>query len=342
MKKIKSNRIMIQIVTCLVIFLLVISNTYAGQTKPPVKMTLHPSRITESASNYRLLPKAERQIDEDAMPLYEKATKSMSKDLKLSQIRRDWLKLPFEEFPQKDAEELIQEYLENLKLVARAVRYKECNWPDWKPGDDPIDTSGYRNLAFIIRLWARLEISRGQFNGAGVAMQTGFGMTKHLGQAPTSNQGFIGLAVGGLMCEEIEQFVQQKDSPNLYWALENLPRSFIDLEKAFANEIANIKENDEIKRRELEEQLESAYDKMRNRLSNHLSALQVIEAIRNYTAVHEGRLPEKLSDISEVEVPKDLVSGEAFEYRRTDAGAILKSAILEGSNEKVSTQYEIV
>lgn len=38
------------------------------------------------------------------------------------------------------------------------------------------------------------------------------------------------------MCREIEQFVQGKDSPNLYRALASLPELLVDVEKAIENE----------------------------------------------------------------------------------------------------------
>jgi hypothetical protein len=77
------------------------------------------------------------------------------------------------------------------------------------------------------------------------------------------------------------------------------------------------------------------------RLDNHINAIQVVEAIRHYAAMHNGQLPQALSDIKDVEVPNDLVSGKAFEYRRTSTGATLKSAIPEAGNERDAVHYEI-
>ena len=310
----------------------------------PVVLTLYPAKVSESQQKYQLLPKADQKIDADAVPLYEKAIESIPKDFNSEQVT-DWLILPLKELPQEQADKVIQQCMDSLKLVTRAARCNECNWPEWNPDADTPGLKGYRHLAFVIRLWARLEISRGQYDGAFVAMQTGFGMAKHLGQAPTINQGLVGIAVGALMFKEIEQFIQQKDSPNLYLALADLPRPFINIEKAIANERENLKSYNSQLRKQFETQLKPAHDRTRmiaNRFSNHLNVLQAVEAIRNFATTHDGKLPKSLSDISEVEVPKDLVSGEVFYYRLTDAGAILKSAIPEGGDEKDSTQYEIV
>jgi hypothetical protein len=279
--------------------------------------------------------RAEDQIDADAVPLYEKAIRLMPKDFNQEQFV-EWLKLPAEQFPQQQAEETLQKHLEPLKLVARAARCKECNWPGWKPGGQPVDLGGYRKPAFILELWARLEISRGRYEGATIAMRTGFGMARHLGQAPTVIHALVGASVGGIMCREVEQYVQRNDSPNLYRVLADLPRPLIDIEKNIDNEIKVSPGSASNKQ---------ALDRVRlisKRLDNNLNGLQCVEAIRHYAATHDGQLPENLSDISQIEVPKDLVSGKAFEYRRTSEGAILKSAMPQGGRPKDMVHYVIV
>ncbi|MHC4228268.1 MAG: hypothetical protein ACYSW0_12655, partial [Planctomycetota bacterium] len=284
-----------------------------------VELTLYPAKIAESPQEYLLLPSAGKLTDADAVPLYEKAIQSIPKDINQMQIQ-DWMKLPIEQFPRERAEAVIQKCVESLRLVARATRCKECNWPEPAPGKLPGNLAEYRRFAFIIELWARLEISRGQYRGALGAIQTGFGMARHIGQGPASIQALVATAIGGLMCKEVEQFMQRQDSPNLYRALANFPRPLVDMDRALEKELANLKNHEVSVRKEAEKQLKEALDKMRvmeQRADTRLNVLQCLEAIRDYAATHDGRLPEQLSDISEVDVPKDVLSGKAFEYRRT-------------------------
>jgi hypothetical protein len=56
-----------------------------------------------------------------------------------------------------------------------------------------------------------------------------------------------------------------------------------------------------------------------------IAALRVVEAIRLYGAAHDGRLPEKLNDITQVPIPLDPTTGKAFVYQRTGDRAILES-----------------
>jgi hypothetical protein len=311
----------------------------------PFELAVYPAKAPEPAQKYQLLPKADKQTDADAVPLYEKAIQAMPRGRTQDKQIREWLKLPAEQLPQKQVEEVIQKHMESLRLVARAARCKQCNWPKWKPGTTPPDQSEYRSLAFLLELWARLEIVRGEYNGALLTMQTGFGMARHIGQGPTTIQAMVGSAIGGAMCKEVELFIKGKDSPNLYWALANLPRPLADVKKAIESERANLKDYNFLVRRQFEKILKPAHDRMlfiAKRLDNNLNALQCVEAIRNYAATHDGRLPEKLSDIRDLELPTDVMNDKAFGYHRTATGAVLQSEMPEGGDEVDVVRYQVV
>jgi hypothetical protein len=51
------------------------------------------------------------------------------------------------------------------------------------------------------------------------------------------------------------------------------------------------------------------------RQDRHVAILRVIESLRLYAAAHDSRLPESLSEITEVPVPDDPATGKPFEYR---------------------------
>jgi hypothetical protein len=346
-KIISANRLLKAISICLGVLFLTVAPTDARRSaKGPVILTIYPAKAGELEKKYLLMVKAEGQIDGDAVLLYEKAIKSIPKDFNQDQIST-WLKLPIWQFPQQQAEDTLQKYLEPLKLVARAARCKECNWPQVKPGDQLGNLSSFRKLAYILELWARLEISRGGYEGAIIAMRTDFGMARHLGQAPTIIQGLVGISVGAIMCKELEQYLQGQDSPNLYRTLADIPKPLVDVKKAIENEkkiSIDLPPND-IRQEQTAEQREAGFNRVRlisKRLDNNLNGLQCAEAIRHYAAIHSGQLPQTLDDIKELEIPKDLMSGKPFEYHRTATGATLKSAIPKGGNERDTFHYEIV
>jgi hypothetical protein len=63
------------------------------------------------------------------------------------------------------------------------------------------------------------------------------------------------------------------------------------------------------------------------RLERNLAALRVIEALRMYAAAHDGKLPDKLGDVTEVPLPTDPGTGRPFEYRREGDTATLVSQV---------------
>ena len=67
------------------------------------------------------------------------------------------------------------------------------------------------------------------------------------------------------------------------------------------------------------------------RLDRRLAALRCVEAIRVYAAAHNGRLPAALSDITEVPVPIDPMTGNSFEYKADGNKATLSAAAPSGS-----------
>ncbi len=334
---------------CLGIFSLALVPANARRfAEGPVKLAIWPAKAPESPDKLRLLPKTEDLTDANAVPLYEKAVQVMPRGIKQDQIR-EWLKLPPESGvfagPQQQVEEMVQKYMESLKLVVQATKCRQCNWPDWKPGAEIPNLTEYRELAFVIQLWARLEISRGGHQGALLAMQAGFAMAKQLGEAPTIMQSLVGVAVAAMMCREVEYFMQAKDAPNLHAALSALPKPFIDVEKAIENEKGNLKDYNVLARRQLEKIVDPAHERTRlisKRLANNLNGLQCVEAIRYYAATHDGQLPQTFGDITDVAVPNDLMSDKAFQYRRTADGVELQSAIPEGGGPEDTIHYAIV
>jgi len=311
----------------------------------PLELEVNPAKAPESGEKYSLLPTADKQTDADAAPLYKEAVEALAGGRKQQEQIGKWLELPPEQLPQEQVEAMIQKNLESLRLVARAAKCKQCKWPKWKPGTNPPNQSGYRNLSFLVRLWARLEIARGRQDSALPAMQTGFGMAKHIGEGPTTIQALVGIAIGATMCREAELFIEGEDSPNLYRALDDLPRPFIDVTKAIESEKANLNAYNFLIRKQFEKQLKPAHDRMliiQKRFGNNLNVVQCVEAIRHYAAMHDGQLPEKLSDITDLELPKDVFTGKPFEYRRTDKGAVVQSLMPEGGDAVDITRYEVV
>jgi hypothetical protein len=77
-----------------------------------------------------------------------------------------------------------------------------------------------------------------------------------------------------------------------------------------------------------------------DRLDRKMAALRVIEAIRLYAAAHDGRLPDKLSEI-EVPVPNDPGTDKPFEYVRDNESATLTAPPLGPSFPKTGLRCRL-
>jgi len=254
--------------SCLIILLLAVV-LVDGRT---VEMTLHPAKAPEPAQKYPLLPKGEAQTDADAMPLYEKAIQLLPEDSQMDQISQ-WLKTPPAKLPHQQVQTTLQRFKPVLQLLEQAAKCKQCDWPYLD--DDTLSQTlrKYRRLVFFLALQIRFQIAQGQYDEAIGTAQAGFAMAKQLGEGPTLVHGLIGVGIGGKICLELEQFVQGPNAPNLYWALQGLPQPFIDL-----TERAEFEDPDNIAKALL----------LMNRLDRHVAALQCVEALRLYAAVHDA------------------------------------------------------
>jgi hypothetical protein len=74
------------------------------------------------------------------------------------------------------------------------------------------------------------------------------------------------------------------------------------------------------------------------RIPWRLAMLRIFEALRLYAANHEGRWPDRLSDITEVPIPNNPFDGKPFLYQRDGDKAVLNS---EAGPPNMPWRYEI-
>jgi hypothetical protein len=313
-----------------------------------VELTLYPAQAPEDAQKYQLLPRADEQSDSDALVLYKKAIQSLPADYGKDKISQ-WRSAPLKELPIEQVKAALEKLSPSLQLLRQAGLSKKCSWPAVEPapasGELTQDLSKYRELAFVLAVQARLEIAQGRYDQAVATARTGLTMARHLGDAPTLIHGLVGVAIGALMCQQLEAFVQAPDAPNLYWALQSLPKPFIDVNRQIQIELDNLKkyENPTL-RKQFEEQLKPAHERVRvigRRLDRDVAALQCVETLRLYVATHNGKFPNALADVTEVAVPDDPFTQKPFVYSRSGSKAVLEGAAPDGGSPKEALRYEL-
>jgi hypothetical protein len=77
------------------------------------------------------------------------------------------------------------------------------------------------------------------------------------------------------------------------------------------------------------------------KLEQQIAILRHVEALRLYSAAHDGKLPAKPSDVS-VPLPIDPVTGQPFVYNIDGATAHIRGGSIQGDDkDPCSVHYEV-
>ena len=230
----------------LALLVLFVSATSAAAQAPPepIKLTLPPAAEPVPALKYPLLPELSEQTPGNAVQLYYRAfspdwwgnlrTREMSEKVD-NATRASLAQL-------KDSDLRFLLDYSALREVDRAARREYCDWDmPQRLREQGIglllpDVQAMRMFATFLAARARLEIAEGQLDKAIYTLRTGFALARHVSDGPTLIQALVGNAIAAVMMTQLEELLQQPGAPNLYWALTDLPRPFIDLRKAIQGE----------------------------------------------------------------------------------------------------------
>ena len=155
--------------------------------------------------------------------------------------REKWMVMPLKDLPLKELRGYGNPALRQADYAAR------LDTPDWqtllKLKSDGIDlllpeVQQMRRLAAALKVRFRFEVAEKRFDAAIHTAQTMFALARHLGEHPTLIGDLVGISIAFVGTGPLEEMLQQPGCPNLYWALTDLPRPFIDLRKGMQGERA--------------------------------------------------------------------------------------------------------
>lgn len=218
----------------------------AAQDKPQekpvetVELVLHPMGESRPALKHRLTFNWLERSQQNAAPLYLKTylhLQERGKQDDVDQIAK-WLdETPLDKLPIDDVRKLLSPYESGLADIDVASRRDRCDWelPIREQGADLFamllpEAQQARNAARLLALRARLQLAEGKREEALGTVRTLLAFSQHVSEEPFLICGLVGMAMASLGVHELEMFVQQKDAPNLYWALTELPDPLVSLQ----------------------------------------------------------------------------------------------------------------
>ncbi|NOZ39493.1 MAG: hypothetical protein GXP24_04620, partial [Planctomycetes bacterium] len=96
-----------------------------------------------------------------------------------------------------------------------------------------------RSISRMLALRTRLAIAESRYADAIDHMRMNYRLARNVGQEPILVCGLVGLAEARVTGETVLDLITAPDSPNLYWALSELPRPLVDMRAAIRMEMSN-------------------------------------------------------------------------------------------------------
>ncbi len=216
------------------------------------RMTVTPAAEPAPALRHRLLL---RDIDVkhgNAAPMYYRTLMDVPRITKALKDKfgddwYDWISAFGEAFPIEKVREAAAT-IGALDQLREAAARRECDW-GWQldeiTGPDLFayllpEIQESRQVSRFLMLKARLAIAEGRYDEALDLLRINFKMGSDVAGEPLLVCGLVGIAEAGMGLRAMADLIAAPDSPNLYWALSELPDPPISLHHALRFEMSNI------------------------------------------------------------------------------------------------------
>jgi hypothetical protein len=224
-----------------------------GPANGEYSLTVQPAREPVPSLKYQLAFELRDQTADNAAVHYFRAVlvyrdkrAAVEKRREEQEQRDKWLSMPLAEWPRAEVRAQFEYYNTVYGLIERAARCRHCEWGAeqllQQAGFGAVgpEIQGLREFAELLRFKIRLALVDGKFDQAAHWLQVGFTMARHVGDGPTVIHGLVGVALAGIMGGELKLFVEQPGSPNMYWALTDMPHPVIDMRRGFQGERLSV------------------------------------------------------------------------------------------------------
>jgi hypothetical protein len=211
------------------------------ETVTVIKLSVQAQAAPKPALKYLLLPELKDMQPGNPITAYYRCfmeQHNFYRGKEAAADREKWLNCPLSELP----DNLADYGGSSTRQADYAARLDTCDWQILhKIRKDGIglllpDIQPLRELASVLKVRYRGQIKVGKFDDAIRTHQTMFALARHLGEHPTIISNLVGIAIAHVAIGPFEELIQQPGSPNLYWAIAQLPKPFVNLRRGFEGE----------------------------------------------------------------------------------------------------------
>jgi hypothetical protein len=150
-------------------------------------------------------------------------------------------KLPFEDF--KDAATSFDRLVDHMKM---AVLSRETDWGvnfEGLKGPEIIsfllpEIQSMREIERAMSLQTRLAILEGRYDDAIDMLRMSYRLGRDVGQQPILVSNLVGIAICSMTNSDVVDLIASPNSPNMYWALTELPQPQVSLRDSLRLELA--------------------------------------------------------------------------------------------------------
>lgn len=209
----------------------------ARQEPEPTQIMLYPAAAPRPALRYQLLPPLLDRRPGNAAVDYGKVTAEQIpffSNFKLLNEVNELNTAPLEELRAEETRRKLPLGSSIYRNIDRGARREYVDWQ--LPIGEQVfytillpEVQQSREFARLLGARTRLHIARGEYDEAVYSLQSGYSLGRDVAQGKTIINALVGMAIAHMMSAQVEDFIQQPDAPNLYWALTALPRPLIDM-----------------------------------------------------------------------------------------------------------------
>ena len=206
-----------------------------------ITLRLAPNDYLRPASRTHLLPEFAESIPGNRVQMFLRCFMEQNAFFGSpeSDQREKWNSLPLNELPLK-----VKNYGDPLisKYMYDAARMTQVDWQIGyylrRDGFNTLlpDAQKMRQIATPLKTRVRADIAFGSDAEAIHTLKTMFGLARTFDSHPTLIGHLIGTAIATISVEAVEELMQKPGSPNLYWALVQLPHPFLSLRMGMEGE----------------------------------------------------------------------------------------------------------